>query len=100
MAGEIVESHTESRWERIRSQWNDLRASVRWIVYAAVIGYLPVLTAEFLRRNASLLGINTDELAGFGLAWGLWITIPCTLIAGVLIVYEVIRFILNTVRGE
>jgi len=95
---EIMEPHAETRWERIRSQWNDLRASVRWIVYAAVVGYFPVLAAEVLRRNAGFLGINTDELAGFGLAWGLWITIPCTLVAGVLIIYEVVRLVFA--RGE
>jgi len=91
---EIVESHTETRWERIRSRWNDLRPSVRWIIGAAIIGYLPQLVVELP------LPVNGDELAGFALGWAFWVTIPCTLVAGVLIIYELVRFVLVTIRGD
>ena len=97
MSDEVVE---QTRWNRLWLRWNDLRASMRWIICTVIVGWAPVLGAEILRRNAALLGINTDELAGFGLGWGLWITIPCSLVAGVFIIYEVVRFLVVTVRGE
>ena len=97
MADEVVE---QTRWNRLRLRWNEVRASLRWIICAVVVGWAPVFGAEILRRNSALLGINTDELAGFGLGWGLWITIPCSLVAGVLTIYEVVRFLVVTVRGE
>jgi hypothetical protein len=65
---------------------------VRWIVYEGCYW----VSSRFDGRvpppeSQPFFGINTDELAGLGLlACGLWIAIPCTLIAGVLIVYEVI----------
>jgi hypothetical protein len=89
-----------SRWQRIRSGWNELRPSVRWIICTVVAGWAPVFGAEILRRKAAVLGISTDELAGFGLGWGLWITIPCSLVAGALVIYELIRFIVTTFWGN
>ncbi len=88
----------QTRWNRLWLRWKQLRASVRWIICTVIVGWAPVFGAEILRRNAALLGINTDEPAGFGLGWGLWVTIPCSVVAGVLIIYELIRQIVTTVR--
>jgi hypothetical protein len=55
----------ESRWRQLVSKWNDLRLSLRVIIGAAALGYVPISGAALLRRP---FGINGDELAGFGLA--------------------------------
>jgi hypothetical protein len=93
MFREGVEPQEQTRWSQFRARWNELRPTVRWIIYAVVLGWIPILLVGFLP-------FNRDELAGFGLGWGLWITIPCSLVAGVLIIYELIRFVVTTVRGE
>ena len=90
----------ETRWQHFRSRWKNLDATVKWIICAAVIGYIPVFGAELLRRIFKLLMLNTDELSGFGLAWGLGITVPCTLVIVVLVVYEILRSLITTFRKE
>ncbi|MGC1645531.1 MAG: transposase [Candidatus Sulfotelmatobacter sp.] len=65
-------------------------ASLRVIIGAAIFGYVPIFGAELLRRP---FGINGDELAGFGLGWGFWITIPCTLVGILFLLYEVVHLI-------
>jgi hypothetical protein len=83
------QSH-ESLWRLLVSKWNDLRLSLRVIIGAAILGYVPIFGAELLRRP---FGINGDELAGFGLGWGFWITIPCTLVGILFLLYEVVHLI-------
>lgn len=100
MADEPATSDVQTHWRRVRSQWSNMRTSIKWIVCSLVIGYLPILFAEVLRKNANILDIDTDESAGFGLGWGLWITVPCTVLAGVLVVYQLIRSISPSLRGE
>ena len=95
MPDEVDEAIEQTRWQRMRSTWDDLRPTVKGIIGAVAIGWGPPAVADILSRIAQPLGINTDELAGFGLGWGLSITIPCSLVAGVLIVYEFVRGIVG-----
>jgi hypothetical protein len=87
----------ESFWESIRRRWREVDAPIRWIVYCAVIGYVPIFSAGVV---GDLFGIHGDEVAGFVLGWGLWITIPSTLIAAGLIFYELVRFLVGMTTRE
>ena len=83
MSTEIAQS-SDKWWQRAWSRWGSLRPTTRWGGYALLIGYLPLFAVGFLP-------FNRDELAGFGLAWGIWITIPCTLIVAAVLLFEVVR---------
>jgi hypothetical protein len=74
-------------WQLLAAR-KDFRLS-RVILICSLRGYVPLFGAEALRYT----GINRDELAGFGLAWGLWITIPCTFVGFLFVLYEAIHFL-------
>ena len=63
---DLSEQSDESLWQLLVSRWNDLRLSLRVIIGAAMVGYVPIFGAGLLRRP---FGINGDELAGFALGW-------------------------------
>ena len=63
--------------------------SLRVIILCGLLGYVPLFGAEALRYT----GINKDELAGFGLAWGLWITIPYTFVGVLFLLYETVHLL-------
>jgi hypothetical protein len=76
-------------WQLLAAKWRDIRLSLRVILVCGLLGWVPLFGLDALRST----GINGDELAGFGLAWGLWITIPCTLVGVLFVLHEAIHLL-------
>ena len=73
-----------------RAWWEKLNPSTRWLISSVVLGWVPLF---FLQLLWDILPGHRDELAGAGLAYGLWITIPATLLAFLLFLYKIVRLI-------
>jgi hypothetical protein len=79
-------AQAQDRSAQTRSRWDSLSASTKVLVIAAILGYLPQIVLSLP------LPVHGDQLGGTSLAWGLWVTIPSTLVIIGVAFYRVVKF--------